>query len=392
MRTWFWTFLVFIAAVALALVLRDHSGNVLILVHPWRIELSLTFTVLVLIGLFIVMHLGLRLLSWVLGSPEKIRSWRYLKAQKRDHNLLENGWMNVLEGRYEQADSDLSKLLGKTRSQTSKVVAGLAAARAAHRLGEPKRRDEILNTANHNAIGNDRLKESVSIVAAEIYLDDGKAQEALELLKPLQDASSRYLNASKLLLRAHKQLGNHDRVYDLTRLLSRRGVLDQTQSQSYITEAIVHKLQNSTAESFKTIWSDLKAEEKHFPEIAYAAAQLQTNLENYDKAAKILEEAIQVNMDTRLLGAYAKCPAEHVKRRLSKAESWLKTNPENTSLLICLGFLCITSELWGQAEMHLQKSLEINNDIRVHALLGNLYDSINKPDEATKHWRLATNI
>ena len=37
MRTWFWTLLLAVVAVALAVVLRSHSGNVLLLVWPWRI-------------------------------------------------------------------------------------------------------------------------------------------------------------------------------------------------------------------------------------------------------------------------------------------------------------------------------------------------------------------
>src|SRR5699024_10054756 len=97
MRTWFWTLLVFVAAVALALVLRDHSGNVLILVAPWRIELSLTFAVLLLLAAFILLYGLLRLFAWVTASPQRFRLWRGGRAQRRDYTLLENGWMYLLE-------------------------------------------------------------------------------------------------------------------------------------------------------------------------------------------------------------------------------------------------------------------------------------------------------
>src|SRR5690554_208564 len=207
MRTWFWTLVVFIAAVALALILRDHNGNVLIMVQPWRIELSLTFAVLILIATFVVLHIALRLITWVGHGPERIRSWRSVRAQKRDHNLLESGWVNILEGRYEQADKDLTRLLGKTRSYTSKVVAGLASAQAAHHQGDHPRRNNALEQARLSARDDARLKEAVAIVTAEMYLDDNRAEEALSLLQPLQDASSRYFHATRLLLRAHQQLG-----------------------------------------------------------------------------------------------------------------------------------------------------------------------------------------
>ncbi|HUG59647.1 MAG TPA: heme biosynthesis HemY N-terminal domain-containing protein, partial [Candidimonas sp.] len=136
MRTWFWTLLVFVAAVGLALVLRDHSGNVLIVAQPWRIELSLTLAVLLILACFAILYLLLRVLAWISSGPERFRSWRGLRAQNHDYKLLENGWINVLEGRYTEAEKELSKLLGRTRSSSRKVLAGLASARAAHHLGE----------------------------------------------------------------------------------------------------------------------------------------------------------------------------------------------------------------------------------------------------------------
>src|SRR3546814_14652420 len=119
MKAWFWTLLVFIAAVGLALVLRDHSGNVLIVAQPWRIELSLALAVLLVLACFVILYIVLRVLAWVSGGPERFRSWRSLRSQKREHELLENGWINVIEGRYTAAEKELSKMLGKTRPERS---------------------------------------------------------------------------------------------------------------------------------------------------------------------------------------------------------------------------------------------------------------------------------
>lgn len=392
MKTWFWTLLVFIAAVALALVLRDHNGNVLIMVQPWRIELSLTFAVLILIAVFVILHVALRLLSWVAHGPGRFRSWRRLRSQKRDHNLLESGWVNILEGRYEQADKDLTRLLGKTRSHTSKVVAGLASARAAHHLADRDRRDDALKTARVSARDDARLKEAVAIVTAEMYLDDDRPEDALALVQPLQDASSRYFHATRLLLRAHQQLGNHDRVYELTRLLIRRGAINPAQARTYIESSGAARLAAAGADGFRTVWNDFKSDEKTSPGLALMAATVQTKAGNHDDAARILENAINVSMDPRLLAAYAQCPAQHVKRRLNKAEVWLRASPDNASLLAALGTLCLTGEIWGQAERYLLESMRLRSDVRIHALLGNLYDGLGRHDDARRHWRLAADV
>ena len=392
MRTSLWTLLVFVAAVGLALVLRDHSGNVLIVAQPWRIELSLTLAVLLIIASFVIFHVVLRVLGWIGHGPERFRSWRGLRFQKRDHELLEKGWINVLEGRYVEAEKDLTKLLGRTRSSSRKVLADLASARASHHLGEYARRDEALALARESAANDPRLREATATVAAEMYLDQNRPQDALMLLQPLQDASTRYFHATRLLLRAHRQLRNHDRVYELTRLLLRRGVMDKAEALQLIETSASARLAEAGPEGFKAIWSDLKADERVLPDIALAAASVQQEQGNIDEASRILEAALNVRMEPRLINAYSQCPPEHVARRLSKAEDWLKSHPEDSALLAALGNLCLTGQLWGQGEYYLLRSMKLRSDMRIHALLGNLYDRLGRSADAMQHWRLASGV
>lgn len=392
MKTWIWTLVVFVAAVCLALVLREHSGNVLIIAQPWRIELSLTRAILLLLAAFIIFHLVLRFFGWLGAGPGRFRSWRSGRAEKRDHELLESGWISVLEGRYSEAEKDLTRLLGKTRSANRKVLAGLASARAAHHMGENDRRDQVLANARTAAAKDPRLQEAVATVAAEMLLDQHRAQDALVLLQPLQDASSRYFHATRLLLRAHRQLGNHQRVYELTRLLLRRSVIDKTEAMQLIEYSTAARLHQAGPEGYKAIWSDLKTDEKTLPDVALAAAALQSTQGNHDEATKILEAALNVKLDARLLNAWSLCPPEQVARRLSKAEGWLKVHPDDSALLAALGNLCLTGQLWGQGERYLLRSMKVRSDMRIHALLGNLYDRLGRTNDAMQHWRLASAV
>lgn len=392
MKAWIWTLVVFVAAVCLALVLREHSGNVLIIAQPWRIELSLTRAVLLLLATFILFHLILRFFAWLGAGPGKFRSWRVERAEKRDHELLESGWISVLEGRYTEAEKDLAKLLGKTKVANRKVLAGLASARAAHHLGEAERRDQILAAARVAAGKDNRLQEAVATVSAEMFLDQNRPQDALVLLQPLQDASSRYFHATRLLLRAHRLLGNYDRVYELTRLLVRRSVMDKSEAMPLIALSTVQRLRAADTKTYKTIWNDLKNDEKCIPDIALEAANLQAAQGNHDEATKILEAALNVQPETRLLSAWAQCPQEQVAYRINKAEGWLKVHPNDSSLLAALGNLCLTGQLWGQGERYLLRSMKLRSDMRIHALLGNLYDRLGRTNDAMQHWRLASAV
>ena len=392
MRTWFWTIAVFAAAVALALVLREHSGNVVIVAQPWRIELSLTLAVLLLVAVFSILYFVLRVFSWVGERPERFRSWRSRRSVRRDQEALESGWINVLEGRYGNADKDFTRVLTRTRSDQRKVLASLASANANHHLGEYAQRDQALEVARQAAGDNMRLREAWAIVAAEMYLDQNRPQDALTLLQPLQDASSRYLHATRLLLRAHRQLRNYDRVYDLTRLLLRRGVIEKSEAMQLIETSAAARLHSAGAKGLKAIWSDLRSEERCMPDIALAAASIHTAEGQHDEASRVLEAAIAVQPDPRLLSAYSQCPPQYVSRRLAKAEEWLKRYPDNAALLAAMGNLCLTGQLWGPGERYLKRSMALRNDMRIHALLGNLYDRLGRREEAMKHWRLAAGV
>ncbi|MGB6008076.1 heme biosynthesis HemY N-terminal domain-containing protein [Castellaniella sp.] len=389
MRSWIWTLILLAAAVALALTVHDHGGNVIIVAQPWRLELSLPLAVVLMLVAFVALHWLLRLLRWMGNSPDRLRAWRGRRAQRRDVELLERGWINVLEGRYVQAEKDLSSLLARTRSADRKVLAGLSAARALHLLGEYVRRDQTLQLAQDAAGQDGRLRQAVDTVTAEMLLDQNRAQEALDLLEPLQDASSRFLHATRLLLRAHRQLGHADRVYALTRLLLRRSAIDETQARLFICESAAQRLDVVDAAGWDALWGDLTADERLTPVVALAGARAQARLGRPAEAARILEAALNRQIDDRLLRAYALCDAEQARQRLGHAELWLKSHPDHAGLLAALGQLCLSAQLWGQGAHYLERSLALRADIHIHALLGNLHDALGHPDQALRHWRQA---
>ncbi len=389
MRTWIWTFIVFAAAVALALVLRDHSGNVLIIAPPWHISVSITFSVIALLVLFFAFYALLNLLSWLTGSPGRFRLWRSRRAERRDQDLLQTGWIHILEGRYGQAEKELTKLLSKSRSHKTKLVAGLASARASQDLADYHRRDEALQIAQKNVNEDPQLKLAYATAAAEMYLEQGLAKEAIQLLQPVQDASSRHFHATRLLLRAYRQQDNPERVYELTRLLLRRSAIEKDQALDYIDYAASRRIQQATEDQFKSIWNDLRTEEKIRQPVALAAGQWLTQANRLDEAARVLEASIQQDPAPELLNLYASTTEEQYKRRLTKAEEWLQRHPDNPALLVALGRLCVLGQLWGQAEHYFKRSMALRNDLRIHALLGQLYDVLERPQEAIVHWRIA---
>lgn len=167
--------------------------------------------------------------------------------------------------------------------------------------------------------------------------------------------------------------------------------MDKAEAEQLIDSAGAARLRAGMAdEQWRGVWKDLKTEERLLPNIALAGAAAFEAAGEHNEAARILESAIAVKFNPVLVAAYARCEADQVPRRLAKAETWLQQRPADAGMLTALGLLCLNGQLWGQAERYLQRSVSRRNDAQTHALLGSLYDRLNRPGEAAKHWRLAT--
>jgi HemY protein len=260
-------------------------------------------------------------------------------------------------------------------------------------LGEYLRRDKLLALAKDKAGQDTGLTEAVATAAADLYLDQGLAQQALDVLLPLQQAGARHVHTLRLLLRAYRQLGRSDQVFVLARTLSRRKALPVIEARALIETAAAARLRETLhSGDWQKIWKDLKSDERTLPEVALAGAAAFEAAGQSQEASKILEAALERELDPRLLEAYARCEPSQVARRLEKTEGWLLKTPEAPELLTTLGNLCLSGQLWGQAELYLTRSLARRSDARVHALLASLFDKLERPQEAATQWRLATAV
>ncbi|GAA4341026.1 heme biosynthesis HemY N-terminal domain-containing protein [Pigmentiphaga soli] len=391
MRAWVWTLLLLVAAVGLAVGVRYHGGNVALLLPPYRIELSASLAALILLAAFAALYAALRAISWTLGLPTRVRRWRARRALEQQQQLLERGWINLLEGRYARAELDMTSVADQTDVASRQVLATLSAARAAHAMQEFGRRDALLQRAREAAEADPGLKPAATIVEADMLLDQQRADEALALLSQLHENGPRHMHSLRLTLRAHRDLGHWAEVLKLARMLSKRHALHPAASVRMIAAAAAGLLRAAPDDATRrAVWKDLRADERLLPEVALAAAAVFETGGDDARTRKTLEDAIEVEMTPALLHAYAHCQPGQIQPRLEKAEEWLRDHPHNADLLQTLGALCLCGKLWGPAQRYLERSLAERDDPRTHALLASLYDRTQRAADAVRHWRLAT--
>lgn len=80
----------------------------------------------------------------------------------------------------------------------------------------------------------------------------------------------------------------------------------------------------------------------------------------HDEAQRVIEQALELNWDSKLIELYAECRGvSDATGRLSRAEKWLRLHPQDDVLLLVLGRLCVEQQLWGKAKSFLEASLSI---------------------------------
>ena len=179
-------------------------------------------------------------------------------------------------------------------------------------------------------------------------------------------------------------------MFSLARALVRRNALPRQEADQLIDASGAARLRAAAAnDGWRAIWKDLKAEERLLPEIAGRRRRLRSGGRG-GRGCPRAGSGGRREVQSALVAAYARCDASQVSRRLARAESWLQSRPTDPELLTALGMLCLNGQLWGQAERYLLRSVSRRNDAQTHALLGSLYDRLERPADAVRHWRLAT--
>lgn len=103
MKYVFWILLLFAAAVALSI--SSHNPAYVLLVYPpYRIELSLTLFVALLLLAFVFGYALLRLMLAATQLPAYVRKFRLERAQAKARRLLDEALGAFFEGRYAEAE------------------------------------------------------------------------------------------------------------------------------------------------------------------------------------------------------------------------------------------------------------------------------------------------
>ncbi len=84
---------------------------------------------------------------------------------------------------------------------------------------------------------------------------------------------------------------------------------------------------------------------------------------------------------------------DDARPQIERAERWTREHPTEPSAFYVLGALCAREQLWGKAQLALQRALELSPDARlataIHFEFGRLFERIDEVEKSRQHFRSA---
>jgi HemY protein len=384
-RALFWVLLLAAAAVAITLAARYNAGYVLLVLHPYRVELSLNFLIaLMLIG-FAALYALLRALAHALRLPNQVRRFRERRRLERAADSLYAALRAYFEGRYAQAEKAAAQSI---ELKEHSGFAALIAARAAHELRAFERRDSYLARSAYYRDADQTMR---IVAQAELMLHARQYQAALAALERLP---RKHTAALRLELRAQQQARNWDRYLELVSQLERAQAFDETQAAELRRHAIGENIARKArdADELREYWQRLAARERQDGKIAACAAHAFARLRLFDEALALVQQSLERNWDSELVALYGVCSASDPRRQIERAESWLRAHPTDPALLLALGRLCARSQLWGKAKSYIEASLSLEQSFQAHIELARLHEGLGESDAAQSHYEASLRL
>ncbi|SAL10027.1 heme biosynthesis protein HemY [Caballeronia humi] len=388
-----WLALLFAVAVVVATVGGFDGGQVLLVVPPYRVDVSLNLFVVALVVLFIVLYALIRAIRTVWKMPQRVAAYRARSKVKKANASLRDAIGHLYAGRFSKAEKAARDALSVDEN---KGAAGLVGANAAHRMHEYARRDEWLGQVTGAEWQDARL-----MATADMRADGRDADGALIALTEMQAQGGRRLHAQQIALRAQQQLKNWGEVLKLVKTLEKREALHPAVAVRLRQVAAENLLRDRrhNPDALLELWQSLSPAERQSPRLADLAAELLIALDRRDQARKIVEDALAHNWDARLLRRYPDCVSGDALPLIQRAEAWQRERTEDADLLFTLGRLCLHQQLWGKAQAFLESALKLADNeplkIRTHRALARLHEQLGDTEKASKHYResaLAMNV
>ncbi|PRA59930.1 MULTISPECIES: heme biosynthesis protein HemY [Pseudomonas] len=374
-RLYIIVFLVIAAAGALGLAIAQHAGYVLIAYNSFRYESSLWATLLLLAVIWLVLWGVKALIELVAVSSGVVNPWSNRNRSRRVQVAIEHGQLDLAEGRWASAQRHLQRA---AEAERQPLLYYLGAARAANEQGRYEECDNLLERALER---QPQAELAIALSHAQLQTDRGDTDGALTTLVAMHERHPHSVQVLRQLQRLHQQRGDWSSVIRLLPELRKDKALPASELAELERRAwgenlslAAHRDDSGAVglQSLNRAWQQLTSAQRQEPQLVLAYAEQLRQLGAEVEAEEVLRTALKRHYDSHLARLYGLLRGSDPARQLQTAEAWLKDHPNDPSLLLTLGRLCLQTSLWGKARDYLESSLRLQRNPEACAELARL--------------------
>ena len=377
MRLWRWILLLLVIAALVAFGWHwaaNDPGYVYVQMHGWYAERTVVSAVLTLLLLWVIISALWWLVRWPFGAFSR----RHRRVSRQRMN---DGLIALAEGRHSEAERDLNRA---SRLADLRGAALLGSAEASSRRGEYARAVESLDQAAQFA------PQAARVLRARVLRREGRPAEAVALLAPESDSGNLSAGGWRELALSALASGDLRRARQALEPLQKSAALG-TRGYAALESKIMVATLSTAADGavLNTLWSQMPKAQRRVPAIIDAYARRAASFGLILPAMDEVESALRREWSPVLIETYGTLGNHDIDARLRRAEGWLDAHPNDASLLLTLGRLCVRLQLWSKAQTYLQRVLALAPSASVWEALGDLHAGQNHDALASRCYRNA---
>ncbi len=340
-----------------ALEIEGQQGYILLRLGEWSIETSPSLAVITLLAVFWLMQFTIHLLMRFIHSPRDLKQWNQKQRVNRARKQLNRGLITLAEGEWKKAEQLLSK---SARHSETPLMHYLGAANAAQHLNDDEGRDRYLHLAHEEAPKADFV---IRLTQAEQQLAHQQYDAANETLQQLKQERPNQRKLLKLLVQCHHALEQWEELLRLLPKLRKYRVFNSDELQRLELEAETRLLTIQRTEgghgALVKQWNRLSKQQRHNPVLFYHYITELLQVGTYEECEALLQKEINYRWSEQLVSLYGSFTIKEAEQQLQTAQQWLSLHEQSAALHLTIGRLFIRNEVWGAAQHHLERSLEI---------------------------------
>ena len=373
MRLAIWFILLFAVAVVAAATFGANDGLASFYWSGWRVDLSLNFFVLLLVGACFALVGAIQGVNSLVGLPRRAREWRTARRDRSGQAALREALAFYFGGRYTRAQKSAQRALA-IQAETPElaqdneftVLGHLLAAGSAHRVQDRALRDEELRRAldlSRHSPAARSAEEGARLLAAEWALDDRDAARASELLGELPQGVARRTHALRLKLQAARLGRQPQEALKTARLLVKHQAISGSGATGLVRSLAFEALDSvHDVDQLTRLWLSFDPGDRRDPFIAARAATYAAGLGAFDDARNWLrplwDRIGELASDEQTVVAIALAGATQSIGAdwLPRLESACQTLPGVGAVALAAGRALAERGLWGKARSLLEQA------------------------------------